>query len=69
MRFAYFALAAVWGYVVGAGSVLGSLRGAAPSVVPPPAGLLTYVLPAFVIAIGGGALIAGAYQEARRRRK
>jgi hypothetical protein len=69
MRVAYFALASMWGFIVGAGSVLGSFQGIAPSAVPPSAGLLKYVLPAAVIAIGGGALIAGAYQEARRRRK
>jgi hypothetical protein len=69
MRIAYFALASVWGFIVGAGSVLGSLQGVAPSAMPPRTSLLAYVLPSILIAVGGGGLIAGAYQEARRRRK
>jgi hypothetical protein len=65
----YFALASVWGFVVGAGRLLGSFQGSSPSVLQANGSLLTYVLPSFLIAIGGGGLIAGAYQEARRRRK
>jgi hypothetical protein len=66
-RVAYFGLASVWGYLIGAGGVLGAMQAQSPASIPAGSGLVLYLGGAFVIAVAGGALIAGGYHETRKR--
>jgi hypothetical protein len=64
----YFALASVWGFVVGVGGILAALQADGKLSAPPGGGTLGYAALSLVVAIGGGGIVAGAYQEAKRRR-
>jgi hypothetical protein len=68
LRLAYFSGASAWGFVVGSVGILGALQAGGNLSSPPGAGMLAYVVPCLAIALVGGAVIAGAYQEAKRRR-
>ena len=67
VRHIYFALASAWGFVIGATGVLACLAFSGNAVRPEGRALLGLV-PAVAVAVAGGAVIAGAYQEAKRRR-
>ena len=67
LRLAYFGVTAIWGYIVGAVAILIALEAEGALASRPGAGALVYVLPALAIAVVGAAVVAGAYQEARRR--
>jgi len=68
LRMIYFGAAAVWGFTAGVG---GFLVGLAVDGASAPAGWAATLalVPAAVVALGGAGIIAGAYQEAKRRRR
>lgn len=68
LRLFYFGAASIWGFVVG---VAGLLVGLGFTGVPAEPSLSTVLglIPACGIAIAGAGVIAGAYQEAKRRRR
>ncbi|HJQ97822.1 MAG TPA: hypothetical protein VJ826_05865 [Candidatus Polarisedimenticolaceae bacterium] len=68
MRLAYFGMACGWGFAVGVAGVLIGLGVGGPPVTP---GIwsLVILVPAAGVALGGALVIAGAYQEAKRRRR
>jgi hypothetical protein len=68
LRFAYFGIASVWGFIVGVGGTLAALQADGKLAAPPGTGLLVYVAPCLLIALVGSGVIAGSYQEARRRK-
>ena len=68
IRHVYFALASAWGFVVGACGILASYAWAGHDVRPEGRALAGLV-PAIVVAVAGAGVIAGAYQEAKRRRR
>lgn len=68
LRLAYFVVASLWGFVVGGGGILASLQADGKLSAPPGSGTLLYVALCAVIAVVGGLVIAGAYQEAKRRK-
>lgn len=67
LRNVYFGLSAAWGFVVGSAGILVSLAYSGHDIRPEGRALFG-LLPAVLVAIAGGGVIAGAYQEARRRR-
>jgi len=66
LRLAYFGAASAWGFAVGVFALLIGLEGAAVSVE---VGSFLALIPAAGVAAGGALVIAGAYQEAKRRRR
>ena len=68
LRLAYFGVASLWGFIVGAAGILVALRTDAEMRVPSGVDLLTFVVVGAAVAIVGGGVIAGAYQESKRRR-
>lgn len=68
LRRLYFSLAAIWGFLVGTGAILGGLaaRGRPLRLDPIVAVLL---LAAGGMALIGGIIAAAAYREARRRQR
>jgi len=64
-RLVFFGLASIWGFIVGVGGLL-----AAMSAVGRPAhpgfGVIPGLLPALIIAVAGGFVIAAAYRESKR---
>ena len=68
LRFAYFGAAGLWGFIVGAAGVCAALQSEGLMQIPSGSSLSTYGLVGTLVAVGGGAVIAGAYQEAKRRR-
>ena len=68
VRQIYFGLASAWGFVIGATGVLACLAFSGNSARPEGRALLG-MIPAVAVAVLGGGVIAGAYQEARRRRR
>jgi hypothetical protein len=67
LRLAYFGVASLWGFIVGGGGILASLQADGKLSARPGGGTLVYVALCAVIALVGGLVIAGAYQEAKRR--
>jgi hypothetical protein len=65
-RLFFFVLASLWGFAVGVAGLLVAL-GAAGRPVDPPVGALALLLPALVLAAGGGCIMAAGYKEAKRR--
>ena len=65
-RLAFFALASIWGFVVGVCGLLAALSAAGQPVYPNPSAIVT-LIPAFIIAAAGGLVIAAAYRESKRR--
>lgn len=59
LRLLYFGAASLWGFLSGVGGLLAAPDGPQLLVLVPAAG----------IAIAGAGIIAGAYQEAKRRRR
>ena len=68
LRLAYFGVASAWGFAVG---VFGLLIGldVAGSPLTVEGGSFLALIPAAGVAAGGALVIAGAYQEAKRRRR
>jgi hypothetical protein len=66
LRYVFFGLAAAWGFVVGAAGILASLAYAGHEVRPEGRALMG-LIPAVIVAVVGGGVFAGAYQEAKRR--
>ena len=64
-RFLFFALASVWGFIVGVGGFLAAMSAAGQPVHPSP-GAIGGLIPGFVIAAAGGFIIAAAYRESKR---
>jgi hypothetical protein len=68
LRLAYFGVASLWGFVAGIAGVFAAMQSEGQMFIPSGANLSTYAGVGAIVAIGGGAVIAGAYQEAKRRR-
>ena len=68
LRLLYFGASAIWGFIVGVAGLLVGLGFVGESVVPTFPAVLGLV-PAAGVAIAGAGLIAGAYGEAKRRRR
>ena len=68
LRLLYFGAASVWGFVVGVAGLLVGL-GFAGEASPPSLPAILGLIPAGGIAIAGAGIIAGAYGEAKRRRR
>ena len=68
LRLVYFGVASAWGFAVGVFGLLIGL-GVAGSSMPLEAESFLALVPAAGIAAGGALVIAGAYQEAKRRRR
>lgn len=68
LRQAYFVLAAFWGFIVGAGAIMAVefIRGRRIPMGLPQFGIC---MAAFLLALFGGFVIAGAYRDSRRRRR
>jgi hypothetical protein len=64
----YFGVASVWGFLVGVGGLLASLQADSKLSSPPDATSFMYGGLGLLIALGGSWIVAGAYQEAKRRR-
>jgi hypothetical protein len=67
LRLIFFALAGLWGFIAGVAGLLAAL-GFAGTSVHPSAEAVAALIPGAVVAVIGGAILAGAYQEARRRK-
>ena len=65
-RLLFFALASVWGFIVGVGGFLAAMSAAGQPVHPSP-GAIPGLIPAVIIAAAGGFVIAAAYRESKRR--
>jgi hypothetical protein len=68
VRLFYFGAASIWGFVIGVAGLLVGMGFSGTPATPEPTAILG-LLPAAGIAIAGGGVIAGAYQEAKRRRR
>jgi len=66
LRHIYFAFAAVWGFLIGVGTIVAALAWAGDPVYFG-GGVAVLLLPGLALAIVGGIVSAGAYREARRR--
>jgi hypothetical protein len=65
-RLALFALASVWGFTVGVTGLLAGLKSTGQDVQPELRAILA-LIPAFLISVAGGLVMAAAYKEVRRR--
>lgn len=65
-RLLLFTLASVWGFTVGVVGLLAALN-AAGQPIQPQAGAIARLIPALLISIAGGLVMAAAYKESRRR--
>jgi hypothetical protein len=68
LRLLYFGAASFWGFAVGVGGLIAGL-GIEDTAMRPGWTSLLALVPAAGAAIGGAGIIAGAYQEAKRRRR
>jgi hypothetical protein len=66
-RLFFFALASIWGFIVGVGGFLAAMS-AAGQPVHPGVSAIPGLIPGLVIAVAGGFVIAAAYRESKRRR-
>jgi hypothetical protein len=67
MRLSYFGAASLWGFAVGTVAALGALQATGVLAARPGAEALAYVIPAAVLAVVGGLVVARAYREAKRQ--
>jgi hypothetical protein len=65
-RLMFFTLASVWGFIAGVAGLLAAMSAAGQPVQPSAAAVMG-LTPAFVLAAGGGLVIAAAYKESKRR--
>jgi hypothetical protein len=68
LRFAFFGASAIWGMIIGAGGLVAGIGFSGVEVQPGWREML-WLLPAAAVAVAGAGVIAGAYQEAKRRRR
>jgi len=68
VRLAYFIVASLWGFVIGAAVVLAASQSEGQYRIPAGVSLLAYIAIGAIVTVGGGGVIAGAYQESKRRR-
>ena len=68
LRVLYFGAASLWGFAVGIGGLFAGLGVEGTALRPGWTSLLA-LAPAAGIAMAGAGIIAGAYQEAKRRRR
>ncbi len=67
-RLVFFGIAATWGFLVGVAGLLAAM-GLAGQPIQPPATAIASLIPAQVLAVAGGLVIAGAYQERKRNNR
>jgi hypothetical protein len=67
-RLLFFSLASIWGFIAGVGGFLAAMS-AAGEPVHPTSGAIPGLLPALIVAVAGGFVIAAAYRESKRRGK
>ena len=67
LRFAYFSAAALWGFLVGILALLVALQAEGASSALPGLATAGYLVPAALVAVVGGVVIARAYRDAKRR--
>ena len=65
-RLLFFAVASVWGFIVGVGGFLAAMSAVGQPVHPSPLAI-GGLIPSFIIAAAGGFVIAAAYRETKRR--
>jgi len=65
-RFLFFGLASIWGFSVGVAGLLAAMS-AAGQPLQPRSGAILGLIPAFVLAAAGGAVMAAAYKDSKRR--
>ena len=65
-RLLFFALASVWGFIVGVGGLLAAMSAAGQAAHPNP-GTIAGLIPVLLIAAAGGLVISAAYKESKRR--
>jgi putative flippase GtrA len=65
-RLVFFALASIWGFIVGVCGFLAAMNAAGQPVHPSP-GAIPGLIPALLIAAAGGFVIAAAYRESKHR--
>ena len=65
-RLAFFALASVWGFIAGVTGVLVALAAAGESVEARPA-IIAGLVPALLLSLAGGFIVAAAYRESKIR--
>ena len=65
-RLVLFTLASVWGFTVGVAGLLAALNAAGQPIQPQPVAIAG-LIPALVISVAGGLVMAAAYKEIRRR--
>lgn len=65
-RLLFFGLAAVWGFLTGATGLLAAMS-VAGQPVQPGLRVISGLVPALLVAIGGGCVMAAAYRESKRR--
>jgi hypothetical protein len=64
-RLVFFALASIWGFIVGVCGFLAAMN-AAGQPVHPSSAAISGLIPALIIAAAGGFVIAAAYRESKR---
>jgi hypothetical protein len=65
-RLVFFALASSWGFIVGVCGFVAAMSAMGQPVHPGP-GAITGLIPALIIAVAGGFVIAAAYRESKQR--
>lgn len=65
-RALFFALASIWGFIVGVGGLL-AVMGVSGQRLDTNAGVVAGLFPALVLAAAGSIVIAAAYRESKRR--
>lgn len=68
LRLTYFSIASVWGFVIGVAGLAVTVQRQGHAVWTGAEELLFLVL-ALAVAVGGAFVVAGAYQEAKLRRR
>jgi ATP/ADP translocase len=65
-RLVFFTLASVWGFIAGVTGVLIALAAAGEAVEARPA-IIAGLVPALLLAMAGGLIVAAAYRESKTR--
>jgi hypothetical protein len=65
-RLLFFGLASIWGFIVGIVGLLAAMS-AAGQTLESDARVVPSLIPALLLAIGGGLVVAAAYKESKRR--
>ena len=67
LRLTYFGVASLWGFLVGVVALLVALQAEGAGNIPSAPMTAGYLIPAAAIAMIGGAVVARAYRDAKRR--